>query len=313
MRKLLTQTRFTLASILLVLIVLLAAICGSVASPASESITLKELLAKHLEAIGPASARGSAKTRIISGASQVVFRTPPPGQATGRALLASDGGKTLIAMSFPSPVYRREQFSFDGRKFGAAFITPGVRSSLGSFLMNHSVMFKEGLMGGTLSSAWPLLDLEARGPHLEYAGRKNAGGQILHEVRYLVRGGSDLKISLFFNHPAFEHVRTVYERVIAAQIGDRTYANIQERDTRYTLVEEFSEFRTEGGLNLPHTYRIKLSIDNTGGTFLADWEMNLTEFTLNEPIDPQSFNPEQVSFGKPGHRGIAAIADARPH
>lgn len=313
MRKLLAQPRPTLTSILLVVIALLAGIFGSVASSVSEKITLKELLAKHLDAIGPAGARASANTKIISGTSQVVFRTPPPGQATGRALLASDGVKNLIAMSFPSPVYRREQFRFDGRKFGAAFITPGVRSSLGSFLMTHSAVFKEGLMGGTLSSAWPLLDLEARGPHLEYAGRKNAGGQILHEVKYLMRGGSDLKISLFFNHPTLNHVRTVYERVIAAQIGDRTYANIQERDTRYTLVEEFSEFRTEGGLNLPHRYRIKLSIDGTGGTFLADWEMNLTEFTLNEPIDPQSFNPEQTSVNTLDHRGPTAIADARPH
>lgn len=256
--------------------------------PSSDRIKTEELVARHLEAIGPAKAR--AATRIISGASQVIFRTPPPGQATGRAVMASDGVKTLIGMSFPSPVYRREQFGFDGKNFAAAFITPGVRSSLGSFLMTHNVVFKEGLMGGTLSSAWPLLDVKARGPHMEYAGVKNVGSQPLHEIKYLVRGGSDLKISLFFDQETFQHVRTVYERVIAASVGDRSYTNVQERETRYKMIEEFSVFKAEGGLNLPHSYKIKLSIDTTSGTFLADWEMTLTEFTFNELIDPQSFN-----------------------
>lgn len=255
----------------------------------TDRITADELVARHLEAIGPAQSRGAVTTRIISGGSHVVFRTPPPGQATGRAVLASDGLKTLIAMSFPSPVYRREQFSFDGKNFAAGFITPGVRSSLGSFLMTHNVVAKEGLMGGTLSSAWPLLDVRGRGPHLEYAGVKKVGSQTLHEIKYLVRGGSDLKVSLFFDQETFQHVRTVYERVIAASVGDRSYTNVQERETRYKMIEEFSAFKIEGGLSLPHSYKINLSIDTTSGTFLADWEITLTDFTFNEPIDPQSF------------------------
>jgi hypothetical protein len=72
-------------------------------------------------------------------------------------------------MSFYSPVYPREQFAFDGSRFMAAFVTPGVRSSLGSFLMIHDFIFKQGLMGGTLSSAWPLLDLSVAKAKLEYS------------------------------------------------------------------------------------------------------------------------------------------------
>jgi hypothetical protein len=259
-------------------------------SSASDKLKPEELVARHLESIGSAKARAAITTRIISGTSQVIFRTPPPGQAVGRAVLASQGVKSLIGMSFPSPVYPREQLGFNGSSFIAAFVTSGVRSVLGNFLMTHDIIFKQGLMGGTLSSAWPLLDVTARGPQLEYAGTKRVDDRTLHELKYLPRGGSDLQIKLFFDQQTFQHVRTEYERVIAAPTGNRDYANVQERETRYKMVEEFSEFKSEGGLTLPHIYKIKLTVDSQGGTFLADWVINLTQFTFNEPIDPNSFS-----------------------
>jgi len=259
-------------------------------SSARVKITPEELVAKHLESIGPAKARASVNSRIIAGKSLVIFRTPPPGQATGRAVLASEGPKSLIGMSFPSPVYPREQLGFNGNSFIAAFVTPGVRSVLGNFLMTHAQIFKQGLMGGTLSTAWPLLDLTARNPRLEYAGLKTVDNRTLHQLKYLAHGGSDLQISLFFDQSTFQHVRTEYERVIAAPTGDRAYANIEEREIRYKMVEEFSDFKDEAGLTLPHTYKIKLLVDSKGGTFLADWEITLTQFTFNERIDPNSFS-----------------------
>lgn len=257
---------------------------------ATDKMTVEALVARHLESIGTAKARASVTSRIIAGNSLVIFRTPPPGQATGRAVLASEGSKSLIGMSFPSPVYPREQLGFNGNRFIAAYVTPGVRSVLGNFLMTHALVFKQGLMGGTLSTAWPLLDLTARNPRLEYAGLKTVGNRTLHELKYLARGGSDLQISLFFDEATFQHVRTEYERVIAAPTGDRAYTNIEEREIRYKMVEEFSDFKNEAGLTLPHTYKIKLLVDSKGGTFLADWEITLTHFTFNERIDPNSFS-----------------------
>ena|SRR6266496_73464 len=257
---------------------------------ARERIKPEELVARHLESIGSAKARAAVKTRIIAGTSQVIFRTPPPGQAVGRAVLASEGIKSLLGMSFPSPVYPREQLGFNGNNFTAAFVTPGVRSVLGNFLMTNNLVFKQGLIGGTLSAAWPLLDLAARNPQLEYVGTRKVDDRILHELRYLPRGGSDLKITLFFDQENFQHVRTEYERVIAAQIGNRSYTNVETRETRYKMVEEFSLFKPEGGLNLPHIYTIKLSVDAQGGTFLADWVLKLTQFSFNEKIDPNSFS-----------------------
>src|SRR5262245_55195748 len=157
---------------LLVIGLAFAPISLSKRSATVDRITAEEVIAKHLESIGPAQNRQAITSRIIAGTSFVVFRTAPTGQAAGKAVLASEGTKNLIGMSFQSPVYPREEFGFNGTSFVAAYVTPGVRSSLGSFLMLHDLVFKQGLMGGTLSSSWPLLDPASRGAKLEYAGTK---------------------------------------------------------------------------------------------------------------------------------------------
>jgi len=249
----------------------------------------EELLARHLNSIGPEKARLAIKTRVIAGTSQVVFRTAPVGETYGRAVLASEELKNLIGMSFHSPVYPREEFGFNGNNFLAAFVTPGVRSSLGSFLMNHDVIFKHGLMGGTLSSAWPLLDVSARQANLEYAGHRKIGNVSVYELKYLPRRAGDLQISIFFDEKTFEHVRTEYRRIIPAPTGNRTYTNVEERESRYKLVEEFSSFSAEQELNLPHTYRIHFTSDAQSGTFEAEWMLKLSLFKFNEKIDPASF------------------------
>ncbi len=257
-------------------------------SPA-DKMKLDDLIARHLISIGSEKARASVRTRIISGSSQVVFHTAPVGQAAGRAVLASQGNKTLLGMSFPSPVYPREQLGFDGNAFMAAFVVAGTRSVLGSFLMTHSLIFKQGLMGGTLSSAWPLLDLSSHKADLEYAGTKTIENHLLHEVKYSPRGGSDLQIKMFFDQESFQHVRTEYNRVIPAPTGDRSYVAGAETEIRYKMIEEFSDFRKEGGLTLPHTYKIGLTTDTKNGSFSADWTIRLTQFDFNQPIDPTSF------------------------
>ena len=66
--------------------------------------------------------------------------------------------------------------------------------------------------------------------------------------------------------------------------------NVQERETRYYMVEEFSLFKREGDLTLPHIYKITLSVDAQNGTFLAEWVIKLTQFEFNQKIDPNSFS-----------------------
>ena len=256
----------------------------------AQKLKPEEVVARHLESLGSSKARGAITTRIIAGTAQVIFRTAPSGQAVGKAVLASDGLKSLFGMSFPSPVYPREQLAFNGNNFMAAFATPGNRSVLGNFLMNNDSIFKQGLMCGALSSAWALLDLPSRRAELDYAGTRKIDDRVLHELKYSARGNADLKISLFFDQETFRHVRTEYERVIPAPMGRVEYSNVQEREGRYKMVEEFSLFKAESGLNLPHIYTIKLSVDTVNGTFLAEWTIKLTQFDFNQKIDQSAFS-----------------------
>lgn len=284
------RRRSKLAGITFLVIVLAVLSLANPSLSATDKMTPEELVARHLESMGTAKARAAVTSRIIAGNSLVIFRTPPPGQATGKAVLASEGSKSLIGMSFPSPIYPREQLGFNGNSFMAAFVTPGVRSSLGSFLMTHSLVFKQGLMGGTLSSAWALLNLSTHDPRLEYKGMKKVDNQMLHELKYFPRRGSDLQIGLFFNQETFQHVRTEYERLTTAFTTDRGFLSAKGREIRHKMVEEFSDFKQEGGLTLPHNYKIEFTADTESGAFLAEWEITLTRFTFNELIDPQSFS-----------------------
>jgi len=194
-------------------------------------------------------------------------------------------------MSFPSPVYPREQLGFNGVNFMAAFATPGARSVLGNFLMTNDVVFKQGLMCGTLSSAWPLLDLPSRQAQVDYVGTRKIDDRLLHELKYKPHANSDLMITTPTLNP--KHSVTCglnTSGLFPAPMGKVEYSNVQEREGRYKMIEEFSLYKPEGGLNLPHIYTIKLSVDTINGTFVAEWTIKLTQFDFNQKIDQSAFN-----------------------
>lgn len=285
-----TQMRTTNLAAIIAAFTLLLMPAAPAQSLKAEKLKPEDVVAKHLESIGSRNDRTAVTSRIIAGTAQVIIRTTPPGQAVGKAVLASEGVKSLFGMSFPSPVYPREQLAFNGNTFMAAFSTPGVRSGLGNFLLLHDAIFKQGLMCGTLSSAWPLLDIESHRAQVEYIGTRKIDDRVLQVLKYVPKGKSDLQVTMFFEADTFRHVRTEYERTVSAPMGKVEYTNVQERDARYKMIEDFSLFKPEGGLMLPHIYTIKLSIDTVNGTFVAEWTIKLSQFEFNQKIDPFAFN-----------------------
>ena len=155
--------------------------------------------------------------------------------------------------------------------------------------MSHNTLFSEGLIGGTLSSAWPLLDLAARGAKLQYGGTEKIDGRQTHKLRYLPRQGAELKITIFIDAENFQHRRTEYERVIAAPMGGTPGASASMREMRYKLVEDFRDFRAEGGLTLPHTYTIQYTVSRLNQPLALDWTFNFTRFTFDFPIEDKQF------------------------
>ena len=259
------------------------------ATPAGEKMQPEELVAKHLAAIGTAEARNSARSRIVAGNSLMNLKTGGRGNINGPALLASQKDKVLLKAEFSSASYPFERFGFDGRKLHAKQYQPGVRSPLAEFFLSHETLFSEGLIGGTLSSAWPLLNLSERNPKLQYAGTDKIDGRQVHKLKYTPRQGSELKITIFIDAENFQHLRTEYERVIAAPMGQTPAESASQRETRYKLVEDFRDYRAEGGLTLPHTYTIQYSVFQLNSPLALDWTFNLTRFTFDYPIEEKEF------------------------
>jgi len=260
--------------------------------PAADKIKVEELVAKHIEAIGTAEARSSNRSRIVAGNSLMNLKTGGRGNSSGPALLASQKDRVLLKAEFDSASYPFEKLGFDGKKFHAKQYAPGIRSPLAEFFLSHDTLFSEGLIGGTLSSAWPLLNLEDRSPKLQYAGTEKIDGRQAHKLKYAPRQGSELKITIFIDAETFHHVRTEYERVIAAAMGEKPGESASLREVRYKLIEDFSDFRTEGGLTLPHTYRIQHGVSQQTNPIALDWTFTLTRFTFDYPIQEREFRAD---------------------
>jgi hypothetical protein len=287
LRRRLTPTLTFVAAALLV-------VCTSAGLATAQKLKAEDVVAKHLEAIGPDASRASDRSRVAVGAARAVFKgSGSSGAIDGRAVFGSVQNKVLMAMAFTAPNYPGDKFGFDGKKLTIAYQSPGVRTTLGHFLLTNSSIVKEGLMGGTLSSAWPLLNLAERGAKVSYSGTEKIEGRTVHKLNYSPNKGSDVKISLYFDSETFQHIRTQYEMVISSRIAAGGVDNqARQRETRYKMVEKFADYKKEGDLNLPHTYALEFEITKTMGSSSDKWEIKLEQFAFNQEIDSKSFNVE---------------------
>ena len=286
----------TLSLLLLLVIGIVAT--GLQARPADDKIAPADIVAKHLDSIGKPEARARSRGTMIKGSAQVTVKLCGEGQVDGEVSLGSQGPMNVINMKFDTPAYPLETLVFDGKKFSASQFKPGSRTCLGQFFLTNDAIFKEGLVGGTLSESWPLLNLAERNPKLEYVGLKKIGDRQLHAIKYTPRKGSDLKIMLFFEPDTFRHVRTEYSRTIYANEQRRIAGGgaslppeqqQQASAARIDAYEEFADFKTEAGLNLPHTYKFHLSVQSEVRPAVIDWVFNLTTFAFDSPLNLAEF------------------------
>lgn len=252
----------------------------------SGQITAEEVIARHLKALGEVG----QKNRVISGECSFSLQVKSAGAATGLAVLASEGQKSLMGMAFNLQDYPQEKIGYDGKRTYVAYTLPGRRSFFGTFLLSNDLLLREGLMTGTLSTGWALLERDKRKARIEYAGKKKIDGRELHVLNYQPKGPSDVKIKLYFDAENFHHVRSEYEQVIAAQLGATPELSSKQRETRIEMIEEFSEFRNEEGLILPHHYRIVLRREGTNVGSEVEYNLIFGKYSYNQDLDPASFN-----------------------
>lgn len=264
----------------------------------------EELVARHLEALGSVEARSSAQSRKAEGRGRMRVVLGGAGSLIGSASLVSEGEKVLWSMRLNRVHYSAERVSFDGKKVRVAHISPGKRSQLGIFLDQHQGLVHEGMLGGALSTAWPLLDLKARRPKLKYKGLKKVDDKQLLALEYRPRKSwGDVKTKLYFDPETFYHVLTIHRVTVRTSRSEQSLsggstglgtpsASRRSRETArdyFTMEERFGDFHPKDGLNLPTRWAIRMRVQTDQGSFEGEWEMKDQQITHNLPEDPQRF------------------------
>jgi hypothetical protein len=133
---------------------------------------------------------------------------------------------------------------------------------------------KAGLLGGALSTAWPLLNIRETQPRLEYK-KARLTGRPMHALEYRPkRGLGDFEIVLFFEPGTFHHIRTEYKLYNP------------NPDNHTVLSEDFADFKEVDGMMLPQRYTIGFSSDGpVKRTYLAHWIFDAKQWVHNGQID----------------------------
>jgi hypothetical protein len=287
---------------------MVALVCAGLAA-GGPKLKPEEVLAKHLESIGTAAARAAAESRMVTGTTKMRVVVGGTGEMLGGASLLSYGRQLQIHLPFQHPTYAGELYEFDGKKFSDAQVNPNTRSRMGAFVRAQSKIVEEGLFGGTLTTAWALLDVPGRKAKLDYDGLKKVSGRELHQVTYdMKKGGGDLSIQLYFEPETFRHVMTVYRLSQRATQGPTEIESARQQETRFRLQEDFSDFTTVDGLTLPTHWKIQFSSEFTGQEVLAvqgvpqssihgapqssilEWDVTLQKVVNNSPVAKSAFS-----------------------
>lgn len=259
----------------------------------AQKLKPEEVIAKHLESIGSAEKRGSIKSMIAVGDVKVKFITQKNHPADGRIVMASDGSKNFLGMNLNAVDYPLEKFSFDGNKPKVGFVRTNTRSVLGNFVLSNGMLLEQSLLGGSLTTSWAPLNQSEKKGKFTSEGSKKIDGKETYAIGFSVKGGGDLDVTMYFDKTTFRHVRTEYKRTSPAGIGTNPNQSAGFSETRYKLVEDFSDHKEVEGLTLPHSYKILYSVSGQNGTTEIEWTASLTEFGFNQTLEDSTFDAEK--------------------
>lgn len=267
-------------------------------SSKDEKIKVDDLIAKHVASIGTPEAIAAARNRVTSGTVQLLFRLGNQGQLQGKCNIMSEGRLVRIGMNFAAQQYPFEQLAFNGETATVGQIEPGRRSQFSAFVYQHDVLLKEGLLGGTLTTAWALLDTKARQAKISYGGLKKFEGRQLHELKYKAKKGQgDLQVSLFLEPETSRHVASQYRlsqpppmaASPGASPGLEPTGSGRLKDTIYTIVEQFGDFESVDSLMIPRSCKIVFTVEGENQTYLTEWDIAITQVAHNAQTDPRYF------------------------
>jgi hypothetical protein len=281
-----------------ILFLLICSLCAAVGVQAADGpqMTAEELVAKHLAAIGTPEARAAAKSRGVDGGAKFEFLSVGgAGNGLGTMKLATDGNKLRLAIDLNTSNYTGEDFICDGSRVSIAGFVYGKKSMLGAFIDQRQELLKEGLLGGVLSTGWPLLNVADRKAKLKYNGLKKIDDKEVLELKYEPKKASDnIQIRFYFDAVTYRHVMTIYEALIPvkAAVSINPNANsakngAQSQEGHQILKETFGSFKTLDGITLPSAWTIQLTNDMDATTSMK-WTFDIRK-AVHAPVDPAAF------------------------
>ena len=274
------------------LMVIVAVVAVLPALPAAQKMTVEQLLKLHADAIGANAAAAAEPSRDLRGTVKLTTPAKAAGQLAGPFRLVSSPRGAKWTVQFQSDLYEGESFSVEGEQVDIGFAQPRTnsRSAMGVFMVSHRVIVGEGLYGGVLNGRWPLRNVAARSPRLNYDGLKKLGGRELHRVRYRAKENQgELEIHLYFEPETYHHVATTYSSTRTQQLGATPETSSQQADQHFRLEERFSDFRKVGSATLPALWNVRY--ERTGNSS-NEWKYDMVVETVDErPLASRSVLP----------------------
>jgi hypothetical protein len=278
-----------------VVTILIVMIFGTAAF--AQKMKAEDVVAKNLDSIGTAEVRADLKTLIAVGPTKQRFTSTSDAAVDGRIVIASEAAKVFIGMNMASIQYPGQRFVFDGKNADVAMTSQTGRDFLGNFVKDNGPLLKSGILGGTLSTGWLLANDPSTKGKLTFEGIKKIEGRDAYVLQFSPKGGSDINILLYFDAESFRHIRSEYGRITSAPqgvmgkdlAGKAADNSGRQSETRIKVIEDFSDFRAEKSIMLPHAYKISYSYSGNQGTVQCEWMSTLTEFGVNQKFDPSTF------------------------
>lgn len=279
------KTLKTLLSIFFSLSILSATSLG-------QELKVEDIIDKHLDSMCKKEAREQLMTLFAIGLSSFESQSPEI-KGGGKALVVSDHGDLMWAISLNSRDYPYEKIGYFKDKASLPFITSGERSLLGMFIIEHPRILSEGLFGGTMSLRWPLANEKVRSK-LKSQGIKKVDGKKLYVLSYQTDGGGldNFSIKLFFDTETFAHVRSEYHREFAPNQPQFGVAN-QLSNSEITLTETFADFKSVDGFTLPYTYNVEFMSNSNTSTLKTIWGIKVAQYYINQKLTPDFFSFDQ--------------------
>jgi hypothetical protein len=251
----------------------------------------EEIVAKNLDSIGTAEARAAIKSRAVQGTLRFRVLVGGSGEVTGSWGQVSEQHKSNFVMRFGIGDWRGEQFIYDGNKTSfAAATTSHQWSVFAKFVRSQDFIIKEGLLGGELSTAWALQNLDQSRVRLDSMGLKKIGGRDLQAIEYHSKGNTDMTVKLYFEPDTYRHVMTVYSISVSPNMGSSITDSVNQQEIRYTIEEQFSDFQKDNGITLPRHYDLQYTQELQNGSTLAyNWDMTVGKMMNNVDLAPANF------------------------